>query len=726
MRVLQILPALNHGGVERGTVDLALALKASGHEPYVVSNGGVLVKELEQSQIRHISLPVHKKSLTSLFLIGKLADLLISEKIDVVHARSRIPAWIAYFACKKTGVDFVTTCHGYYSTHFLSKVMGLGKRVIVISKAIGRHMSENFRVPQQRMHLVYRGVDLSKFNFNPDKYMNMDSSRFIITSIGRITTLKGHVDFIRAFHLVSRKYPQSRAWIVGGASGKKGKKLLASLKELVDELGLTNSVEFLGPRNDIPEILAKSSLLILTTRTPEGFGRVIIEAAASGTAVVATRVGGVSEIVDHEENGLLVPPANPVRLSEAIVQLKENPGQCLRFAKSLRVKVENNFSLNKMYEETIRVYENLKQNKKILFFKLGALGDLVLAVPSFRMIKKRFPHSKISLLVDERWSKIVERVPYLDEIIPFKRDELWSSGFRLPGMIRLLRHKGFDISIDFQNTEKTHLLSFLSKIPERYGYKRGLLGNCLNKGIGGFKRVIPPLEHQFELLKPLGVKELDSKLELWPDPSDNLRVDRLLEQSWINQNAFVVGFVLGASSKWVTKRWDIERFIALGDELQRKYQARIVLLGSSADENLAEEYLKYSSRGVINLVGKTSLGELVALVKNLKLLVTPDSAPLHIASATDTPVIALFGPTSPEKHIPPSSQIKVHRKRIECSPCYSGSCSNKDKYLCMKQITVEEVMDSIDQLRKKDLEQKTECSQSAIRNPHIESRGSSV
>ncbi len=708
MRILQILPELNHGGVERGTVDLAIALKAQGHEPYVISNGGVLVDLLEKAGIPHFALPVHKKSLSSLFLIGKLADFLKREKIDLVHARSRIPAWIAYFACKKANVDFVTTCHGYYSTHMMSQVMGWGKKVIVISKAIEEHMRQNFGVSPKRLELIYRGVNLKSFPYDPGKYHRTDSS-FVVANIGRITTLKGHEDFIRAFQLVSRKFPEAEAWIVGGSSGAKGQKLLESLKQLTRELDLEHCVKFIGARNDIPEILRHAHVLVLSTVTPEGFGRVVVEAGASGTAVVATRVGGVSEIIDHEVNGLLVPPRNPVRMAEAIVRLKNNREECVEFSKALREKVEREFTLEKMVNQCIRVYENMKRRKKILFFKLGSLGDIVLAIPSFRMIRKTYPDAHISLLVDERWMKIVESSPYLDEIIPFRRDKLWSLGLRFPALVQFLRQKEYDISIDLQNTSKTHWLAFLSRIPERYGYRRGLSGHLLNRGISGFSKSLPPLEHQFQILKQIGVQKLDDRLELWTNQAEEDRMRRFLEQFWISDKTFLAGYVLGASASWPSKRWPIDSFSELASELKRKYQARIVLLGSAQDNALAAKLQATHKDGVINLVGKTSLGELIAVMKYLKVIVTPDSAPLHVATAVGVPVVALFGPTHPARHLPPGAQVSMHWKQIECAPCYSGSCKNPDQYLCMKSISVHEVLSSIEMLtQNKQLAESTE------------------
>ena len=159
MKIAQILPELNVGGVETGTVDLAKALKKQGDEPYVISNGGALEEELIKAGIPHLKLPVHRKSITSLALIKKLHAFIEQERIDIIHARSRVPAWLAYLAVRRTNCDFITTCHGYYSKHFFSRVMGWGKRVIAISHSIGRRMIDDFGVSPDRVTLIHRGVD---------------------------------------------------------------------------------------------------------------------------------------------------------------------------------------------------------------------------------------------------------------------------------------------------------------------------------------------------------------------------------------------------------------------------------------------------------------------------------------------------------------------------------------------------------------------------------------
>lgn len=150
MNILHLVPAMESGGVETGTVDLALALKKLGHTVVVISNGGRLVKLLEGGGITHIRLPIHKKSPLSLFLVPEIARIIKSHEIDIVHASSRVPAWIGFLTCKLAGVKFVTSCHGFYSKHFFSHVMGWGELVMVISKTVEKKDDRGFWGPERK------------------------------------------------------------------------------------------------------------------------------------------------------------------------------------------------------------------------------------------------------------------------------------------------------------------------------------------------------------------------------------------------------------------------------------------------------------------------------------------------------------------------------------------------------------------------------------------------
>ncbi len=694
MRIAQILPELNVGGVETGTVDLAKALKRRGDEPYVISNGGTLVAELIKSGIPHVSLPVHQKSVMSLALVKTITSFLERERIDIIHARSRVPAWLAYLAARRTNCDFVTTCHGYYSKHFLSRVMGWGKRVIVISHSIGRRMIDDFEVPPERVTLIHRGVDLGLYPFAPDKYDRPQKGNFKIINIGRITPIKGHEEFIRAVHLLSRRVSNVEAWIVGAPdSGKEG--YFRGLKLMVSRLGLESQIKFLGTRRDVPELVREADLLVLSSKIPEAFGRVLIEAGAVGTAVAASRIGGILDVVDHEKTGLLFSPEDEEEMAQTMERLLLNRTASKTFACALRRKVEQEFTLDQMVEKTCRVYQEVRREKRILIAKLGALGDLVLAVPSFRMIRKRFPEAHLTLLADSRLIPLMERSPYLDELICFNRQDRRMPWRQILSISKKLRSASFDMSIDFQNNWQTHWLAFLARIPMRYGYRRGGTGYLLTHPVLSWDRQLAPVEHQFQVLKRAGVIHYDDQMELWTEPDQDAYFVRLFGKTSGFPPKPCVGFVLGASPKWATKQWPLEYFLKLAGRLVRELDCRVVLLGTQEDEPLARAFRDINSGSIIDITGKTTLAQLPSSVKQLDVIVTGDTAPLHIASAVGTKIVALFGPTEPKRHMPPGVDHVVLVKRIPCQPCYRGTCANQEKLKCLRSITVDEVFEAV-------------------------------
>ena len=210
MNILQILPKLETGGVETGVVDFSKELSKRGHKSVVASAGGKLVKEIIQFGAVHYTLPVDKKNpLVIIGMVNRIRDIIRKEGIDIVHARSRAPAYSAFFAAYLEKRPFITTCHGYYSTHILSRVMGWGKYVVVASQSMAKHMIDDFGVPIERIRLISRGVDLEKL---PYKEITLEPKKeYTVGIIGRITPLKGHTHFIRALSKVVRVMPHVKA-----------------------------------------------------------------------------------------------------------------------------------------------------------------------------------------------------------------------------------------------------------------------------------------------------------------------------------------------------------------------------------------------------------------------------------------------------------------------------------------------------------------------------------
>jgi len=689
MKILQILPELNVGGVETGTVDFAKYLVEHGHQSVVVSNGGILVDQLVKNGSRHYSLPVHQKSLLTFWsCVRKLEEIIRQEQIDIVHARSRVPAWIAYFACRRAKTAFITTCHGYYSNHFFSRVMGFSKLVIVISEAIGRHMVHDFHVPPENIRHIPRSVDVSKFNV-PRK---TDNSYPVIAIVGRITPIKGHEYFLKSMVKVVRSKPFCKICIIGDAPADKPE-YRQELEVLARRMGLRNKVEFLGNRGDIPQLLAQVDVMVLSTVTQEAFGRVIIEAQAAGVPVVATRVGGVIEVIEHEKTGLLVQAKDTEAMADAVLRLINEP----RFAQSLvegaRRKIADKYTLAHMAEATLKVYRELLDSLNILVVKLSAMGDVVLITASLKALREQFPKAKIHCLVGRESIILLQKCPYINGIVPF--DHTRKKDWRyLLEISRELRKYQFDKIVDFQNNRTSHVLDFLSWPRESYGYDNGKWGFFLSDRIKNDVTAIGPVEHQFRVLKMLGIEPpKNAALGLWPSAGDFDHVQTLLDSEWLGHSKNIVGINLSASIKWATKNWTLEYIARLCDLLAAD-NIRVILTGQEKDKPLVKHLMDLTKSKPANFVGKTNILQLAALIKKCKVYLTPDSAPMHLAAAMGVPFIALFGPTDPARHLPPAKYFTVLRRDLKCAPCYGTTCKI-NTHACMREITPEEVFKKI-------------------------------
>ena len=695
MKILQVLPELNVGGVETGTVDLAKYLVDHGHQSVVVSNGGELVSDLEAAGTRHYALPVHKKSLWLMIkCVTALRAIIQNEKADIVHARSRVPAWIAYFACRGTQAAFITTCHGYYGNRVFSQVMGWPKLVIVPSRVIGRHMMEHFGTLSNSIRYIPRSVDVEKFRVQ--RPVIEGKSFFTVTIVGRLTPLKGHTFFLRAMAKVVRAMPNIRVWIIGDAPAAK-QSYKAELQVLTHRLGIQEHVEFLGNRKDVPQLLAQTDVLVLSTVTQEAFGRVILEAQAAGVPVVATSVGGVVDIIDNGRTGLLVMPKDPDGMANAVMRVLNDKKFAAQLTGAARQKLQENFTLGHMASQTLKVYEELLNSLNILVIKISATGDVVLVTASLKALREKYPRAKIYCLVGRESRKILQSCPYLDGLIiddTRQNSKGWINAIRLSHRLRKYR---FDKIVDFQNSRKSHLLAFLSFPRESYGYDNGKWSGLLTNPLKQYRNDIPAVDHQFQLLQTMGIttpKEL--ALELWPSEKDRKYAQELLDAEWLGNVTRIVGINIAASQKWQTKNWPMEYIARLCDLLSGK-SIRVLITGMEKDKPLAEQLLAQTKSKPAVFVGRTDILQLAALIERCKVYITPDSAPLHVAAAMRAPLIAFFGPTDSRRHRPPARDMIILEKKPACAPCYSPRCLIMT-HACMRDITPDEVAGKIESL----------------------------
>lgn len=370
--VLQVLPEMNHGGVEMGTVEIASGLQAEGIKNFVASAGGRMVYDLKKIKVKHFELPLKTKNPIKLWLNAKKLEKIIKENgINIVHARSRAPAWSAYLAAKRAGVQYLTTFHGTYGLGPLgikkiyNRVMTYGKLVIAISSHIKNHMIKEYKVPEEKMRLIHRCVNID--NFAPEKVSqeriikalkenHIPEDKPIISLIGRITRWKGQHLLIEALSKIKTK--DFYCLIVGSDQGRI--RYTNELKDLAKKYNLDAKIQFIDHSFDIPAILMLSDVVLSTAIEPEAFGRAAIEGQAMGKIVLASNIGGSLDNTIDGVTGKLFESNNAQSLADAIDWALKLPAkEREKISKAAIQNVKDNFTKQIMCDKTIAVYHEL-------------------------------------------------------------------------------------------------------------------------------------------------------------------------------------------------------------------------------------------------------------------------------------------------------------------------------------------------------------------------------
>lgn len=367
LKVLQLLPALDGGGVERGTLEIARALVAAGHESVVLSKGGRLVEQLQREGSRHIARDLGRKSPTTFLQYRALRRLFEAERFDIIHARSRLPAWVAWLAWRGMPADarphFVTTVHGMHSVSRYSAIMCAGERVIAVSDTVRDYLRTHYppgrwpHLADERITVIPRGIDPAEFprDYQPsDEWLARFHSEFpqigqrkVLTLPGRLTRLKGHHDFIS---LVARLVGEGLdvvGLIVGGEDPKRPG-YAKEIRERVQAEGLGERIVFTGHRSDVREIYAVSDCVLSLSSTPESFGRTVLEPLTMGRPVVGYAHGGVAEIL-----GELFPHG---AVGKGDVAAATGRAEDVIAGRTPVVEFNTRFLLERMQAQTLAVY----------------------------------------------------------------------------------------------------------------------------------------------------------------------------------------------------------------------------------------------------------------------------------------------------------------------------------------------------------------------------------
>ena len=381
INVLQVIPKLGYGGAETGCYDIAHDLAEQECGSYIVTSGGELLKFVKKSKVGIFKIPVHSKN--PIFIILNsiiLSCLILFKKINIVHARSRAPAWSCYLACLLTNTIFVTTFHGTYNfknkfKKFYNSIMLRSKLTIAGSNFIFSHINENYNEylsKKKKLRVIFRGINIDYFNQKNisilkqeklKKEWNLEPNKFSILMPGRLTSWKGQEKFIEALNILIEDYHVTnfQAILLGSDQGRKvySKKL----HSLVERYSLTKKIKFINHCKEMPLAYSLADVVVSASIEPEAFGRVAVESQSMCKPIIASNIGGSRETVLNKKSGFLYKHDDPRELAKyinTVIQL--NQEELKLMGNEGRKNISKKFDVEVMCDSNLREYKKLLKN----------------------------------------------------------------------------------------------------------------------------------------------------------------------------------------------------------------------------------------------------------------------------------------------------------------------------------------------------------------------------
>lgn len=358
LRIVQIVPELNEGGVERGTIEFAREIVKRGHESLVISHGGKLVERLCEEGSQHLQLDVCSKNpLSAPWRISRLRRALEKISPDIVHARSRVPAWLTRFANRRLGIPFVTTVHGMNSINRYSRIMVEGDHVIAVGDTVRDYVCDAYELPRDRITVIERGVDIDYFDPTiadaswAERFRDSHglTNHTVLACVGRITRIKNIEVFIDSLALLKRSQPRIKGLVVGSVHPRK-EAYFESLVERARAAGVDGDLVFAGGQTKMREIYMLSDIVVNAMTKMGNAGRTITEALAMNTPVLASDNEATREVIVDGCNGYRIDPSDPADIARRAEQL------IARAPQSVRENLPAKLTLNAMVDHVLSVY----------------------------------------------------------------------------------------------------------------------------------------------------------------------------------------------------------------------------------------------------------------------------------------------------------------------------------------------------------------------------------
>ena len=378
IKVLQVIPKLGYGGAETGCYDIAHYLAEKNCDSFIATSGGELLKFVKKSKVKIFRLPVHSKNpILIIFNAIILSILILINNINIVHARSRAPAWACYLACFITRRNFITTFHGTYNfkgnfKKFYNSIMLRSKLTIAGSNFIFNHIGENYSEyldRKKKLRVIFRGINIDYYNQRNLSILKQEKlkkewgllqDKFTILMPGRLTYWKGHEKFIEALNILIEDYNNSnfQAVILGADQGRKVYK--KRLIDLVQRYRLTKKIKFINHCSEMPLAYSLADVVVSASIEPEAFGRVSVEAQAMGKPIIASNLGGSKETILKGKSGFLYKHDDPRELAKVFNDVIELDQDTLNsIGNEGRKNITKKFDVETMCDSTLREYKKL-------------------------------------------------------------------------------------------------------------------------------------------------------------------------------------------------------------------------------------------------------------------------------------------------------------------------------------------------------------------------------
>lgn len=337
--------------------------------------------------------------------------------------------------------------------------------------------------------------------------------------------------------------------------------------------------------------------------------------------------------------------------------------------------------------------------KRILIVRTDKIGDLVLSTPVIKAVRDAYPGSYIAALVRPYAHEVIKNNPYLDEVITYEKSKKGIGILKDLKFILALRKKKFDLALVLHPKNRTHIIIFLSGISERVGYDKKL-GVLLTKKIPHIKEygLKHEIDYTLDIVRYVGIEPVEKKPCVYPDKDADKKIDDVFIKSGISRDDAVITMHPGSSCP--SKRWKVERFAKVADTLAEKYRAKIVIIAGPKDKGFGDDMAKFMTAKNINLSGKTTVTDLVSILRRSRLFISNDSGPVHIACAVGTPTISIFGRNdrglSPARWRPVGPHDIALHKNVGCELCLAHNC--KRGFACLEAITADDVIAAADRI----------------------------